>query len=176
MAAITRKLGPKSGDNVRLEIDLRELFGSELVDRQSVRQALAQDIIDAIVKKAESFGGRYSNEYSKSAEFIAFGKSKNDVNLTLSGQMLAALDVLKDTRDKIVIGWDEGSEDGKKAHGNITGRNGAVKTKRDFFKLTESELKAIAKQYADDMSGDDRTERRTAQDILDAINRGVRFF
>lgn len=176
MAAITRKLGPKSGDNVRIEIDLTELFGDELLDRQSVRQSLAQEVIDAIVKKAENFGGKYSDEYSESAEFRAFGKSKSDVNLTLSGQMLSALDVISDNRDKIVIGWEQGSEDGKKAHGNITGKNGQVKTKRDFFKLTESELKAIARQYRDDLTGEERPEGRTVQDILDAINRGARLF
>jgi hypothetical protein len=180
VAILNRKLGNKKGDNVRLEIDLEELYGGEVADRPAARQALGQAIIDAIVDQAESgedkngqaFAGKaskYSDVYAESLEFKAFGKSQGDVNMTQTGSMLAALDIREDDASSIEIGWDAGSEDGKKAHGHITGSVGRT---RDFFGLPTSELKAIAKRFEDDLKAAPDSEIQTVEDILKIIRAG----
>lgn len=145
--AFERKLGDAKGNNVRAVIDLKELYGKDVLDNPSARQALAADVIDAILERAKAQPGSYSKEYAASLKFKAYGKSKGDVNMRLTGSMLASLDVRSDGRTRIEIGWDEGSEDGKKAHGHITG---AVGKKRDFFKVSQKEIKAIASKYEDE--------------------------
>ena len=146
----------KNKNLVKLKINLEELFGEEVVDSPGARQVLAQEIIDRITAQAEAGEnkkgkkftgqkGKYSDEYADSLRFKAFGKSKGDVTMTQTGSMLSNMTLLRSSKNSIEIGWDPGSEDGQKAHGHITGKEGKVPAmKRDFFGLSNKEYDTIA--------------------------------
>jgi hypothetical protein len=100
---------------------------------------------------------KYSKGYENSLDFKIAGKSKGRANLKLSGDMLAALDVLSTTKDSVLIGFQNGSEENGKAEGNILGTYGQPTPipgkKRDFLGLTKSDLnKILALQEDDDDS------------------------
>jgi len=148
----------KDQNNVYLEVDLKELFGQS-VSQRAIVEKLGQEIIDKIISRTESgidAQGRklkapYSPEYSKSLKFQAYGKSKNKINMTLTGSMLNSLEVLDLSPDKIKIGWESGDEDGEKAHGHITGNVGV---RRDFFGLPKSELLKIKRDFENEIKDD----------------------
>jgi hypothetical protein len=127
----------------------------------SLKQTIAQEVIDRIVDQAKAGENRkgrnfknstYSDSYADSLRFQAFGKSQNDVDLTLTGQMLDALDVRKVTKNTVEIGWTPASTQGKKAHGHITGQAGQnPQMKRDFFGLPKKQLNAIKKEFKGDV-------------------------
>lgn len=141
------------------KINLRELFGVSLKDAPALKQAIGQKIIDRIVTRTESGRGiafndsgkatnlklrsPYSKEYADSTEFKAAGKSRGDVNMTLTGDMLGLLDIIDVTDDTITIGWDD-DEQIQKVHGHQTGKSGKVpKMKRPFFGVSKTELLKI---------------------------------
>jgi hypothetical protein len=141
-----------SGNNPRLKINLKEIFGDNLPDSFRFRQAIGQAIIDKIKSRAQNnlsrTGSRfpnYSKEYSESMEFIAAGKSRDNPNLTLSGDMLGLLDITSEGEGFIEIGWNDFLE-AEKAHGHITG---AVGRTRDFLGLPNKEIEEIRKQFID---------------------------
>lgn len=114
----------------------------------------------------------YSKTYIESLDFKIAGKSKGDINLTLSGDMLGALDYLSDksTKGKIVIGYENGSKENGIADGNIRGTYGhsqPIKKGRDFLGLTKQELSSILKKFpVDDRQSRDltiATERLTSR-------------
>jgi len=95
------------------------------------RDAIADAIIEYIRSRSEAGIAnngnpfpKYSKEYIKSLDFKIAGKKKNKVNLTLSGDMLAAIQVLKDRRDRLTIGFKKGTEEADKAEGNQLGTYG----------------------------------------------------
>lgn len=86
---------------------------------------------------------KYSPNYIKSAPFKAFDKSKGEVNLELSGDMLGLMDIVGESRNSVTIGW--GDEDQiPKAFNHITGDT--VK-KRDFFGLTKEDLDSLKSEF-----------------------------
>lgn len=131
----------------RFEIPIPD--GMDLDD--SEKELLGQIYIDYIRERAKDGMGRgrkdfvgYSEEYIKSLNFKIAGKSKNDVNMTLSGDMLGALEVLEIKRNKIIVGFENGSEENAIADGNIRGTYGDSKPHksraRDFLTATQDEL------------------------------------
>lgn len=93
--------------------------------------AIADAVIEFIRERTESGKDKngkkfpaYSKEYVKSLDFKIAGKSKGNVNLTLSGDMLAALKLLSVKEDKIIIGYEAGSDENDRAEGNILGSYG----------------------------------------------------
>jgi hypothetical protein len=149
------------------------------------KTAIAQDIIDYIVKRTEegkdknnrNFKG-YSTGYAKSLDFKNAGKSKGDVNLKLSGDMLAALKILDIKRDKVIVGYDAGTPENGKAEGNILGTYGQKKSTgkaRDFLGITSKALRdEILRRYP--LSDPEKLAKRTesviqsgdaAQEIID---------
>lgn len=117
------------------------------------REALADEIIDFIRERTSSgldknnreFGG-YSEAYIKSANFRIAGKSKSEVNLTLSGDMMGDIDLLSHRKGNLRIGFQRGSESNAKADGNIKGTYGQEKQvgpKRDFLGITKGDLNAL---------------------------------
>lgn len=111
--------------------------------RPDLKEAIAQDIIDFIIDRTQSgkdvegrsFKG-YSKEYAESLEFQAFGKSKSEVNLTLSGQMLGTMDLIDTSGDSIIIGWTD-AEESAKAFNHQTGDTVPA---RPFFGISERDL------------------------------------
>lgn len=123
------------------------------------REDLGHDIVEFIRQRTESgkdangntFPG-YSKAYMKSLDFKIAGKTKR-VNLTLSGDMLAELDVLRHKAGEITIGYDRGSENYGKAEGNINGSYGGdddKKKARNFLGISKADLKKILAKYEDD--------------------------
>lgn len=131
-------------------------------------EALALDVVESIRQRTESenlgvrFGKeglvnsyvsfpKYSKEYIASLDFKNSGKSASSVDLTLSGEMLAALDVLKVQKGKITIGFEKGSDENAKADGNIRGTYGTnkpdKKKARNFLGISKADLRALEREY-----------------------------
>lgn len=113
-------------------------------------KAIGQDVVDYIVKRTESgkdknnkdFAG-YSKSYIKSLNFKIAGKSPKRVDLTLSGDMLAALQVLDVEKGKIIIGYEDGDPINGRVEGHRTGLYGEHQAKkRDFLGITKTDLKS----------------------------------
>jgi hypothetical protein len=131
------------------------------------RVAVATEILDYIRERTQKknldknnkpFAG-YSDAYVKSLDFKIAGKSKGDINLTLSGDMLGALDILNHANGKIVIGYENGTPENAKADGNIRGTYGKAKPtgpKRDFLGITPGDLKKILANYPANQDNSDR--------------------
>jgi hypothetical protein len=145
-------------DQVELEVDLKSLFPSKkFTDRE--KDVIAQLFIDKVAERAAKgldIHGRklpnYSESYSESAEFRAFGKSQENPNMRLTGDMIDQLEPLDASKDKIKIGWTEQLQNAK-AHGNITGQNGAWDKKRDFFGLSVADIEQIKKEVKELIDG-----------------------
>lgn len=138
------------------------------------RQAIAQDIIDTIVerttvknidRKGNPFPG-YSKAYTQSLDFKIAGKTKGNVNLRLSGDMLNSLKVLNTKKGEITIGFDRGdSENNGKAEGNIKGTYGqktSTGKKRDFLGLPRNQIKEIQDSYVPTRENRERILERIA--------------
>lgn len=120
------------------------------------REQVGKDIIDFIIDRTKkgrnklnrAFPG-YSKSYIKSLDFKIAGKSPGRVNLTLSGDMLAALKVLSHKKGSVLIGFDNGTEENARAEGNILGTYGGSPTgkKRDFLGITKKDLDVILSVY-----------------------------
>jgi phage gpG-like protein len=144
-----------------------------------IKEAIAAEIISVIRKRTlknkdkdgESFPS-YSKEYVKSVDFKAAGKSKGDINLTLSGDMLASIELLEKKKNKVVIGFEEGTVQNAKADGNIRGTYGRpspIKGKaRPFLGISDDELEKILNKYPKDEEGEARADAvLKAQDKID---------
>jgi hypothetical protein len=141
------------------------------------RQAIAKEIVDLIRKRTQEEGvdrrgkpfASYSASYVKSLNFKIAGKSKKDVNLTLSGDMMGALDVISDSPGKVIIGFENGSQENGKADGNIRGTYGQksqVGPRRDFLGISKQDLQRILDRYPidDREASKDRARERLASD------------
>ena len=153
MAKQKRHLG---SNNPRLDINLKEIFGKNLPNDESLRTVIGQSIVEKILERtekgqflAQSKGaGRYSKDYVESDEFKIFGKSQGDVNLTLKGDMLGQMRSVTKSRNVIRIDWNS-SLQAAKAHGHITGNVGK---KRDFLGLTKKEIEELKKEFSEDVA------------------------
>ncbi len=121
------------------------------------REVLADEIIDFIRERTadgKSWRNRelpgYSDSYANSLNFKIAGKSKSDVNLTQSGDMLGALTLLDSKNGTLTIGYEKGSQENAIADGNIRGTYGqktSVGPKRDFLGITKSDLARIMDRF-----------------------------
>ena len=130
----------------------------------SEREALAKDIVEFIRQRTERGVGvretsrgfinvdfpKYSKIYKENLDYKVAGKSSK-VNLTLSGDMLIALDVLKTRRGEIVIGYERGSEENDRAEGNILGTYGTdtpnPRRARNFLGISDRDLEELLAEY-----------------------------
>ena len=142
---------------VEQTIDLEEMFGINFKGSREMREYIGQVIIDEI--RSRTLAGRgvrfdndvkgekvklkspYSKMYTESMEFKAFGKSKNEVNMTLSGDMLGLMDITKQEGNTITIGWNDDTQT-KKAFNHI---KGDTVPERPFFGISIGEMKSIVK-------------------------------
>ena len=135
----------------RFNVDLRD-FGLTKDQRIEVGDLIVERIVARTDKgidvDGEKFVG-YSKAYQDSLNFKIAGKSKGNVNLQLSGDMLAALQVLKQDGNKLTIGFERGTEENAIADGNIRGTYGQQKANsfksRDFLGISDTELVKIVK-------------------------------
>jgi len=149
-----------SKNNVEQTIDLEDLFGVSFKGAPALKEAIGQKIIDRIVQRTEAgdsmtFNSKgdgrvgklkkpYSKSYVDSTEFKAHGKSKNKVNMKLTGDMLGLLDIKKQSGDSITIGWNKGDGQDAKAFNHSTGD---TVPKRPFFGVNKKELDRIKKGF-----------------------------
>lgn len=170
MAKLSNKIIRQlDGEEPRLTVRLDQLFKKPVPD-EALRQRIAQSIIDRILdrtenatfmeKKGSGTGKKdsgalvYTDKYKSSFEFRVYKGTQSRVNLKATGDMLRAIDLLDSNEEDLYLGFDD-QEEAKKAHGHITGSVGKT---RDFFGLPEGEMQDI---------------RRTYQDEVDALNRGI---
>jgi hypothetical protein len=138
---------------VSQKLDLNALTGRDIASDSVLVRKIAQGIIDYMVDRAKSGRGLgrkdlkspYSKSYSESLTFKAAGKARNDVNMTLSGDMLRSIDILEEDGASVVIGIED-EVDAPKAYGHQTGFEGhptipSGKYKRPFFGVTADEVK-----------------------------------
>jgi len=113
------------------------------------RTAIGQTIVEFIRDRSDKSLDKnnkpfpkYTKQYMKSLDFRVSGKSKK-VDLKLSGDMLAAIEVLSSKPGEIKIGFKKGIENDK-AEGNIIGSYGKPKGSpskaRDFLGITKKDL------------------------------------
>lgn len=161
-----------SGNEAKLEVSLTDIFGAPIED-VALRESIAQAIIDKIRDNAKDAkfvnppSGKnqtYSESYAQSDEFKAYGKSKGEVNMTQSGDMLGLMDIINQAPDKITIGWKD-SLQAKKAHGHVTGNVGV---KRNFLGLSGSEIQDIKNRFLSDLPKADSTSS-TASTVFNAL-------
>lgn len=120
--------------------------------------AIALEIIDRIIERTQKENldrynepfAKYSESYSKSLDFNILGKKKNKVDLTLTGDMLSSLKVLKVKKGLIEIGYEKGDPINGKVEGNRLGTYGnskPVAEPRDFLGIHKDDLDKIYENY-----------------------------
>lgn len=150
-------------NNVEQTINLEDAFGISFKGMRSLKEAIGGAIIERIQERTKNkksmridSKGRgyegdlkapYSKSYAESAEFKAYGKSKNNVNMTLTGDMLNLIDIKKQSGNTITIGWFDKVENNK-AFNHCTGD---TVPKRPFFGISKGELKDIKKEFSKDI-------------------------
>jgi len=101
-----------------------------------------------IDKNSKSFKG-YTTEYKASRDFKIAGKSSS-VNIRLTGDLLAELDIISINSSSIVIGYDTGHELAGQAEGNTIGSygkaSGNASKARDFIGLPEKIVNRIVEE------------------------------
>lgn len=145
----------------------------QLMKKTSFKQKFGEGVIDRIAhrtekkridKKNKPFVKPYSKSYQKSLDYKIYGKSKNIVNLKLTGEMLASMRVSRARSSAIRIQMAD-TVNNNKAHGHINGikrkvnQNAKTKTrkgkrvkpatkkvKRDFLGLPPEDENKIMKQ------------------------------
>jgi hypothetical protein len=152
----------------RAKIQIPDFYGP------TEREAIAREVLDHIrnrtQKKNVDKNGKpfpkYSKEYVESLNFKIAGKN-NRVDLTLSGDMLGAMDLLNHKSGEIMIGFENGSPENAKADGNIRGTYGQKSPTgkaRDFLGIEKSALREILNKYPKDKA------KQRAEMVLNATN------
>lgn len=136
-------LGPLANDR-----DVREAFFQLAVDKMESRLDDGRDV------NGKLFVG-YSKDYIDSLAFNAFNKRKNDVDMKLTGDMRASVDILDQNSSKIKIGVSE--DQAAKAFNHMTGD---TVPRREWFGWKDAELKSIANEFKPL-----RDERATISDV-----------
>ncbi len=122
---------------------------------KEVKEALATEVLEYV--RARTKDGKDKNErnfpkYTKPYKNFKekYTGDAGTVNLTLTGDMLAALDVVTVSRDKIEIGYKDTGLEGQ-VEGNILGTYGSdrpnKKKARDFLGISPKKLQEILKKY-----------------------------
>jgi len=119
--------------------------------------AISQEIIDYVRKRTQSGKAadgssfpKYTKAYEGSLDFRNVKSKGAPVNLTLSGDMLAALGLVDVSKNKLTLGYDPSDPEAPRVEGNVIGSYGGSPKKsraRDFLGLNEKELARILQKY-----------------------------
>ncbi len=129
------------------------------------KEAIAIEVIDYIRERTQE-----RNVDKNNKDFKAYSKKnpkKGPVDLTISSDMLDSIEILDNTRTKVVIGYEAGTVNNGKADGNIRGTYGQQKPidggkyARDFLGISKTDLKKITDKYKKSNS-----EKKAAKKIL----------
>jgi hypothetical protein len=165
-----------SQSKVSQTINLQELLGVSFKGETGFRRSVAQAVIDYILERTdknisstgEKFESPYSDVYANSEEFKLAGKSKRNVNLELTGQMKASIDLISDTPNTITIGIT--GEQAKKGYNHQVGDTVPPRPFIGFQSESEvNKLKALlTKQFADEINAlrDKKTLGLTVEELF----------
>lgn len=171
-------------NEVSQTLDLEKLTGVDTSIDQDLQNEIAQATIDYIkarvIDENKGIGGvklkaPYTKTYQDSLDFQAAGKSASDINMTLSGDMLGAMDVMADAGPLVLIGIDDDAQSAK-AYGHQTGFKGhpneakLKKYKREFFGITDAEFKNnVLPQFQDRIDNIKEREPSERQSLINVI-------
>ena len=168
---------PKATKNqVTQTINLEELLGVSLSGETALRRRVAQRVIDLMVERTQdnkdNTGKRfpsYSKEYVESEEFILSGKSKNDINLTLTGAMLGSVDLVAETANTITVGVA-----GLEAPKAFNHQVGDTVPKRSFIGFQGREVDRLKRTLQEEFDADiARIEGRSGVRLTDILDQSV---
>ncbi len=154
--------------------DEREAIALELIKEIAKRTSKGinyegdkfPDYVKNMVKNGKKVSG-----YAESLDFKNAGKSERNVNLQLSGDMLAAIKLLNSERGRIKIGYDTGDSEAGRAEGNQIGSygqpSGNKKKARPFIGFKGAELERIKKFIQQKFPlDDDEARQQQTEDTL----------
>lgn len=155
MAEIPKEI-KASETSVTQEIDLNELTGVDVSKDPVLAREMQQAVIDYMIGRVSEGKGfnekvlrpsKYSDSYADSLDFKAAGKSKGNVNMELSGDMLGSIDVIDETNNGARFTFGIEGEEAARAYGHISGFKGhpnqdkMQKYQRPFFGVSKKEIK-----------------------------------
>ena len=164
---------------VEQTIDLESFFGVDFSNNSSLKQAIGGAIIERIRERTRggegmSFSGSrsrkvklkspYSDEYTDSLDFKAFGKSRGNVNMTLTGDMLGLMDIKRETANSITIGWNDVTENAKAYNHSV----GDTVPRRPFFGVNKTELQQIKKEFSLEIKAAQDSQNREREEAFDS--------
>jgi len=161
-------------EKVSQTIDLNEIVGSDISKDEKLVTKIGQSIIDYIGQRVEDglgYGRKklkspYSKAYASSLDFTAAGKSKNHVNMRLSGDMLAAIDITETNGAKVTIAIE-----GDQAPKAFNHQTGDTLPKREFFGVTKDEVKKyILEEFKDEI----QAKKVTSAAEINALTNKIR--
>lgn len=142
------------------------------------RELLAQKIIQTIkdrTREGYSSTGRpfrgYSKKYKDSFEFKVAGKT-DTVDLSLTGDMVADLDILSINNRYVLVGYEMDYDDIGKVHGNVTGEYGndkPVTSPRDFIGLPKKWVDILAAETRQEIPSFQSEVNSTVNSILSRL-------
>lgn len=131
-----------------MKVEIPDELGPQ--ERLELADLVIEHIYDRTNRGLDKNGDKfadYSKGYIKSLDFKNAGKSKNKVDLQLSGDMLAAMRLLSHKSGELTIGFDNGTPENAKAEGNILGTYGQKspdpKKARDFLGIENRKLREL---------------------------------
>lgn len=155
MAKIPKEI-KASESEIYQEIDLADWTGVDVSLDPILAREMQQAIIDYMqgrISQGLGFNKQklrspYQDSYADSLDFQAAGKSKGNVNMELSGDMLGSVDVIQERESgaKFRVGFTD-SQVIPRAYGHISGFEGhpeeekMSKYQRVFFGVSEKEFK-----------------------------------
>jgi hypothetical protein len=171
-----------SKSEVSQTINFKRDFGVDISKNEGLKNRIGQAIIDRIRERTlnnESVHGggfeEYSEEYVNSDDFKIYGKSKGDINLKLTGDMLSSIDVESTDGNKVKVGVIETQT--PKAYNH---HKGDTVPPRPWFGVNEDDIKDIKRRFENELrnikrekENQEERERQTKIDLatLRALSR-----
>lgn len=119
-------------------------------ERLELADLVIEHIVDRSDRGLDKEGRKfpkYSKNYIKSLDFKNANKSPGEVNLQLSGDMLAALKLISHRSGELTVGFENGTQENDQAEGNILGTYGQPSPipgkKRDFLGIESKKLRDL---------------------------------
>lgn len=119
-------------------------------ERVAIAEVLLTHIVTRTLNGEDKNNKKFKNYTEKYADLK--GVDVSDVDLTLDGEMLEALELVSHKSGEITIGYKDPSEElAGKVEGNRSGFYGNSKKKkaRDFLGITQSDLSLLLGAYED---------------------------
>lgn len=143
------------------------------------RRAIGRDIIEYLRKRTKSGrgegnrewrgkAGEYSKGYQSTIEY-KLKSQKGTVDLTLSGDMLTAIEIIQNKKGKLQVGIPFGASEWGRGKGNILGSYGGKPNSsksRPFLKLSKEEVKQILSKYPLEKNREKNQEKLRQQDKI----------